>query len=301
MDIINTSLNNLKLELNNSIKKLKDEYEKTILDTSNYYKNIFTEFDKYLLEYFPQINDFPNVLPQNIRYNPSIIIEYDNDRKPKQILRKGDRDWNEDIGYLPNRKIMYSINLIYFDHKDIAIEVENLDISNIYRFISTNWLIYIRKGINYQNIIKLELHIDNYLNIQPYVSNQNKTNSNVYFCFNKIPFPEVAFTTKRLKNLIVSNINNIINNYNINSKDNELDILNKAKYYIPDNYEEIYNYYDGYRKLSGMYNTLINENKDKLKVLGDENELYKNKNNELEKELEYTKDMLNKYKSLVHQ
>lgn len=55
MEIINNSIINLDKHLQETIKKLQNEYEKGILDICKHYQNIFTEFDKSLLECFPSI------------------------------------------------------------------------------------------------------------------------------------------------------------------------------------------------------------------------------------------------------
>lgn len=334
MEIINNSIINTNTHLQETIKKLQNEYEKGILDTCKHYQNIFTEFDKSLLEYFPVLNDMPSVLPEDIRFNPKIVIEFDNNRKASKILRDG--YWNNDYGFIQNRKIMYEINLfqIYDDIiKEIAKEIKIYDITILQKLI-----LYLRQHCklnNNSNLLfierieekawKCKLKVDNYLNIESDIYINEHSTENIYFCFNKIPFPEIAFTTNKLLNdIIYSYDNSIINFKKINnsydillsrrnisimhckrendilSKDNDNNVLEKCKYFIPDNYEEVYNYFEGFRKLANWHHGIVNVDKQRIKHLESECKLDKKKIEKLENEIKNKNEMIEKYKNLVN-
>lgn len=275
MEIINNSIINLDKHLQETIKKLQNEYEKGILDTCKHYQNIFTEFDKSLLECFPVLNDMPSVLPEDIRFNPKIVIEFVNNRKASKILRDG--YWNNDYGFIQNRKIMYEIDLFQFvnEKEMIGASIHNINPKN-----------------------KMKFKVDNYLNIEC-----NLICSNIYLCFNKIPFPEIAFTTKKLLNDIICNNcmnNSIIYQHKILSKDWDNNVLEKCKYFIPDNYEEVYNYFEGFRKLANWHHGIVNVDKQRIKHLESECKLDKKKIEKLENEIKNKNEMIEKYKNLVN-
>jgi hypothetical protein len=334
MEIINNSLSNLDKQLQKNIKDLQNEYQKAILDTSKYYFNSYTDFDISLIEYFPDIKNTPRILPENHRYNPKMVIEYDKDRNPVKILREG--DWDTDIGYLQNRKVMYEIELIQCWDKEVVETIENIDICNFKEFMSDKdfWNKLINKTLyksisryNFFNIRfkdtectdiqikvdlkykvegiwKFKLEVDNYLNLKSNICINGFTTQNIYFCFNKIPFPDFAFlTNNRLQRLVISGENNILNYRHkdtILSKDKEEEILNKSKFIVPENYEEVYKYFDNFRKLANWYIEGLKEEKNKIINLEKQITQDKEKIKKLENELKQKDVLLEKYKSLVN-
>jgi hypothetical protein len=328
MDIINTSIFNLDKQLQKNIKSLQYEYQKAILDTSKYYFNLYSDFDNSLKSCFTELQNIPEILPENYKYNPIMIIEFDNNRKPSKILREG--DWNKDMGYLQNRKIIYDIDLIQVS-KDELIEstkfIDNTDITSLDNLFSNRlWNIIYPEQINLihgmakitanrfwnslnsnNQIInqfrKFKLRVDNYLNIESSICINGYSTENIYFCFNKISFPDLAFTSnKKLNKLIITEFNNVINVQNKNiifSKDKENDILDKSKYFIPNNYGEVYTYFDNFRKLATWYNTEVKEHKNKIICLEQQVNLDKEKIENLETELKQKNELLNNYKNLV--
>lgn len=330
MDIINNSITNLEKKLEENIKLIKDEYHNSILETSTYFKNVYQDFDNSLLECFPVLNDniYKNI--DHSPFNPKLIIDYSLDnRQPEKILREG--DWDTNIGFLLHRKEMYEIDLIQCNNIQSIFnnEIENKDITNIISFLNTyiniqsdgrgqisikahesvfqikieNYIRTINRGyIKFNNNIvgKIKLIIDNYLNIYCKINGLNGNNVNIYFCFNKILFPDIAFTTdKKLRRLVIDPVHNILVQGKLFSKDAEQEILEKAKNFIPENYNEVYNYFEGFRKLGNWHMINIKDNKQKINDLEQKNKDLEIKINDLEIKIKDKQEMINKYKTLL--
>lgn len=230
----------------------------------------------------------PSVLPEDIRFNPKIVIEFDNNRKASKILRDG--YWNNDFGFIQNRKIMYEIDLFlvenYIRDKDYILVYKNSDITTLdnnlelvrrekYGNRSSDLTNFRHVLSTLKNTSKIKFKVDNYLNIEC-----NSRCGNIYFCFNKIPFPEIAFTTNKLLNDIICSHDNSIIKFskrenNVLSKDNDNYVLEKSKYFIPYNYEEVYNYFEGFRKLANWHHGIVNVDKQRIKHLESECKLDK--------------------------
>lgn len=336
MEIINKSLQVLDTNLASAIQKLKNEAQQAIVNTADYYFNSYKNYDITLVNYFPKLSNMPEIKPENIRFNPKMVIEYDIlNQEPKKILREG--DWNKDIGYLPNRKVMYEIELIQCRHINEAKIFENLDIYNLKNFMNdgnfwTKDLFHIPQDINIYNINELPkkcrkvrigtntfnvndinfkepiwkfiLEVDNYLNITSKLCMDGYITENIYFCFNKTPFPDFSFlSNNKFKNFIMSGEHNILNEIHkdiIFSNDKNQYILTKSRYFVPENYKEVYNYFNGIRKLGNLYNELDKEDKNKIIYLEEQLNLDKEKIKNLEKQLKDKSDLLEKYKSLVN-
>lgn len=334
MDIINNSITNLEKKLEENIKLIKDEYHNSILETSTYFKNVYQDFDNSLLDCFPVLNDNIYKKIDTSPFNPKLIIDYSLDnRQPEKILREG--DWDTNTGFLLHRKEMYEIDLIQCNSEQLKLNnnIENTDITNIIRFLNTyiniqsdgrgqisirahEFLFQIkiehlnlsvrtnnRGYIKFKDdtVGKIRLIIDNYLNIYCKINSLNGNNVNIYFCFNKILFPDIAFTTdKKLRRLVIDPTHNIlVQAANLFSKDAEQEILEKAKNFIPENYNEVYNYFEGFRKLGNWHMINIKDNKQKINDLEQKKKDLEIKINDLEIKIKDKQEMINKYKSLL--
>lgn len=316
MDHINQALYNLDKHLINTKETLKLEYCNAIHKTATYYNKVFSNFDNLAKEYIPNLPS--NNGAHSEAFNPKMVIEY-KDGKACNICRPD--DWNASIGYLPNQKFIYNIALYQCWDKGIAKTIENLDIENFrkniyyYTFwqkiakyipgssigftINTNSdkILEIHKmhhRFKYldNNVHKSTLHIDNYLNMYISKNSVSSNSTGIYFCFNKVPFPDFAFASNnKLSNIYVTQANNILNHMNreiLFSKDTESEVLDKANSFIPDNYNEVYAYFDGIRAMAN--NKMADNSEQKLEQLEYEND-------KLRKQLAKKEDLLKKYMS----
>lgn len=81
------------------------------------------------------------------------------------------------------------------------------------------------------------------------------------------------------------------NNHNKNilfSNDNESEVLEKASLFIPNNYEDVYKYFDGIRAM--IHSKTFNADQNRLQEL-------KSENTQLKAELQKTTNLLEKYKA----
>ena len=320
MEEINKSIVNLEQQLELSITRLKKEYLLGIHKSQKHIKKINDIFDNGLKE-FGIIS--PGEESAHL-FNPEIVIDYNEKREPIKVIRKG--DWDETLGFLPNRKVMYEIELLDYNISQIQNEDAYLslftNICNYDKFYNNylntnNWT---RFGVNrsggrptnlesrFVNNRIFKLQVDNYLNIMSFSNHNNyQMSKNIYFCFNKTIFPDFVFTTgKKLSNILIKEENNNINRDHMTfmkSKDAEPGILSNSKNFIPDNYDEVYQYFVKVRDM--IHNQIIPFKKDmeikdkELKTLKIDNESKDNEIAELKLQLQQKNNLLEKYKDLV--
>lgn len=318
MEEINKSIINLEQQLEQSIKTLKKEYLLGIHNSQKYIKEINDIFDNGLKE-------FGIIAPGEeceTTFNPEVVIDYNENREPTKVIRKG--DWDETLGFLPNRKVMYEIELLDYNDKQLPYspysrqkEMYLAFLTNLINYSKFCELIFnqikfvtiditIDKGFLNNRLFKLQ--VDNYLNIMSFSNYHNcHMTKNIYFCFNKTIFPDFVFTTgKKLSNIIINDKNNIINQQYmtlIKSKDHEPNTLSHSKCFIPDNYDEVYQYFVKVRDM--IHNQIIPfkkgmEIKDKeLRTLETDNESKEKEIVELKLQLRQKNNLIEKYKDLV--
>jgi hypothetical protein len=310
LQLTSNSLQSIEKNLNIDIQNKKHEINKLILDMSLHYTNRYQDFNKSINNIFPSLNEL--TIKNKDIFNPSLVIEYNfKIKKPINILKKD--DWNNDDGYVNNRKVMYEIELIQCWDKEVVETMENIDICNFKSFLKNSkfWREKLIKGfyrIDIRNnnfystleylgeVCKFKLEVDNYLNLNyKFYDNNECIKANIYFCFNKIIFPEFAFlSNNKLKRLVISKKNNIINNNYINkllenNSEYKNNILDKSKSFIPENYSEVYNYFNGIRKMIKLYNKNIKTKKQEFndiskisKILNETNNLKLQDSNNVE-------------------
>lgn len=319
MEEINKSIINLEQQLEQSIKTLKKEYLLGIHNSQKYIKEINDIFDNGLKE-------FGIIAPGEeceTTFNPEVVIDYNENREPTKVIRKG--DWDETLGFLPNRKVMYEIELLDYNNKQInGVKPRYLAfITNLINYSKFYVMLDTRPEPNYYKYVVLppttinqiiinnrlfKLQVDNYLNIMSFSNYHNcQMTKNIYFCFNKTIFPDFVFTTgKKLSNIIINDENNIINRtymLYIKSKDAEPATLSHSKCFIPDNYDEVYQYFVKVRDM--IHNQIIPfkkgmEIKDKeLRTLETDNESKEKEIVELKLQLRQKNNLIEKYKDLV--
>lgn len=315
MEEINKSIVNLEQQLELSIKTLKKEYLLGIHNSQKHIKEINDIFDNGLKE-FGIIS--PGEESAHL-FNPEIVIDYNEKREPIKVIRKG--DWDETLGFLPNRKVMYEIELLDYNTSQIKNEEDYLslftNLSNYNKFYNDllrGNLIRLRGcgGSDiHQNFVNnriFTLQVDNYLNIMSFSNHNNyQMSKNIYFCFNKTIFPDFVFTTgKKLSNILIKEENNNINRDHMTfmkSKDAEPGILLNSKYFIPDNYDEVYQYFVKVRNM--IHNQIIPFKKDmeikdkEVKTLKMDNKSKDKEIAELKLQLQQKNNLVEKYKDLV--
>jgi hypothetical protein len=327
MEEINKSIINLEQQLEQSIKTLKKEYLLGIHNSQKHIKEINDIFDNGLKEFDIISPGEESASP----FNPEVVIDYNEKREPTKVIRKG--DWDETVGFLPHRKVMYEIELFDYDTSQISSDYEAnylsfiTNLSNFEKFYNENLRcnkqtlrIEVRSNHihayykpldhTYFNNHIFKLQVDNYLNIMSFSNiNNNPMSKHIYFCFNKTIFPDFVFTTgKKLSNIIIKADNNIINNSNdhinsMRSKDAEPSTLLNSKYFIPDNYGEVYQYFV---KVRDMIHSQIIPFKKGMEITEKELETLKTdieskdkEIDELKLDLQQKNNLLEKYKELV--
>ena len=321
MEEINKSIVNLEQQLELSITRLKKEYLLGIHKSQKHIKAINDIFDNGLKE-------FGIITPgeeSSTPFNPEVVIDYNEKREPTKVIRKG--DWDETLGFLPNRKVMYEIELLDYNISEIRNEKVYLslftNLSNYDKFYNEHVKghSYTRIGFSgsgkntyidiHPNVINnriFTLQVDNYLNIMSFSNHNNyQMSKNIYFCFNKTIFPDFVFTTgKKLSNILIKYEKNNINENHMafmKSKDNEPGILSNSNYFIPDNYDEVYQYFVKVRDM--IHNQIIPFKKDmeikdkELETLKTDNESKDKEIAELKLQLQQKNILLEKYKELV--
>jgi len=327
MEEINKSIVNLEQQLEQSIKTLKKEYQLGIHNSQKHIKVINDIFDNGLKE-------FGIISPGEERsklFNPEIVIDYNEKREPIKVIRKD--DWDETLGFLPNRKVMYEIRLIGCEDYQLDIKLFNINTKLLNKISRINFDPSLREicqnnssCIDCNNLINIKLYVDNYLNImidkydETYLKNcrrfeqqKNKQDrqSMIYLCINKLPVPEYCFNYKlKLNNIYIEKkkgsmlfsegpIMNLIHNYNKNEKHSIIGF----KYFIPDNYDEVYQYFVKVRDM--IHNQIIPFKKDReikdkeLETLKTDNESKDKEIAELKLQLQQKNNLLEKYKDLV--
>ena len=320
MEEINKSIVNLEQQLEQSIKTLKKEYQLGIHNSQKHIKAINDIFDNGLKEFGIISPGEESASP----FNPEIVIDYNEKREPIKVIRRG--DWDETLGFLPNRKVMYEIELLDYNISQIGNEEAYLslftNLNNYNKFYNEylNTNSWTRFGVNrvcgrpvdlkpeFVNNRIFKLQVDNYLNIMSFSNHNNyQMSKNIYFCFNKTVFPDFVFTTgKKLSNILIKDEKNNINKDHMTfmkSKDTEPGILSNSKYFIPDNYDEVYQYFVKVRDM--IHNQIVPFKKDmeikdkELERLKTENESKDKEIAELKLQLLQKNNLLEKYKELV--
>ena len=297
MDEINKALQHLDTTLSESTQKLKQQYCDGIHATTSHFQNIYNDFDQLAAKYIQSLSQ-PSTLPTAPNpFNTKIVIEVQ-DGKPTKVTRPD--DWNTDIGYLPNRREMYTISAYQFWDKELGKIVKDINVNTLNSHVGMCGCSGPREthvSISYnssggskrqciakhdQLIRMTPITVDNYLNI---------SYNDIYICFNKLVFPEFAFTTGIKYNdmYISSNYNIYGDQYSkVYSKDTENSTLYMAHYCIPDNWLDVYNYFDGIRAM--IHSKVFNIDTQRLCDLEEENA-------KLKAELEQKQTLIDKYKS----
>jgi hypothetical protein len=89
-DLDQTTIEFNEKQVNNVAKVVYNTAESTVKSSGN--------FDSNFNKYFPEINDLGESKPGS---NPHFVIEFKDGKPTKQFT-----GWNQDIGILPNRRVM---------------------------------------------------------------------------------------------------------------------------------------------------------------------------------------------------
>lgn len=308
MEIIEKGIRDIETKYEETQQKQKTYLIDTINNTAKLIQNNCSKFDNLIRKYFTDCPEHPETF--NI-FNPKRVIIIENDKAVKTI-----ENWNTKEGILPNRYVKYNIRCVQTSNKDVGKAFDNITIDKLCSIFNKKYGIdnnklYDRNGGSVilllsnrhelANYYIYDLEVDNYLNIY-------EQTTGVYIMFNKIPFPEFAFHSNHKFNNIYVNFNEcLFNNKNINkihSKDNEKQMLELINHLIPENYEQIYQYFNNTRKLFTQFevdkdaiistedndieetdvkDTIITSYKEKLEMYIKENQTIRNKILELEK------------------
>lgn len=305
MDEINKALQRLDTTLRESSLKLKHKYSDAIHATSNHFHTVYKDFDSLASKY---IEPASNASADSQLFNPRIVVEFQ-DGKANKIVRFEDNDWKHDMGYLPNRKEMYSIALHQFPDKELAKNIAKINVSN-FGSIVTDYNTIAHYNFNTENDAHLPwiqfkdkiaskiyaeqiLIIDNYLNIHlpSYFNEKKEYLGGIYLCLNKVAFPQFAFSTGiKYETMYVyhGDLFNPGHDATVFSKDKEKDVFWMANKCIPDNHKEVYKYFDGIRAM--IHSKVFNSDMERTKELEEENV-------KLKAELENQKELIEKYKA----
>ena len=330
MEFIEEGLRGIETNFENTKSKQYKILLDSINKTSKKVYNNCSKFDRTIKKTFPQCPEPPEKIEV---FNPNRVICFDENLKANKTMD----EWDTTIGILPNRYVKYTINNYRYNNDydlEFKKKINERDIT-FYDNINTNEFDYTcfncktntnvhncathgkhRKGfvintdifINNQtkSIIQhttnnTKLVIDNYLNI--YVPDEK-----IYLLFNKTPFPEFAFHSNHKLSHIYFDMNLNVDSKVYMSKDEENIklTLTMCDNLIPDNYKEVYDYFNNTRKLFTILNMdnninnvdninkdeeipemnlkehIINGYKDKLNLSLKENKLIKEKIIELE-------------------
>lgn len=293
MDKINKALQNLHTTLAESKQKLRDDYCNGIRATSTHFQEIYNNFDTLASTYIPGYQTNNGVIDTitNEIFNPNIVIECV-DGKPSIIVRPD--EWNSEIGYLPNRREMYTITayILKYDNNCIdenkIIELsKNVEILNIHNYDDVDTIIkhaHLRSEPLKQYVDVINISVDNYLNMYATLGNKK----GIYVCLNKVPFPEFAFTTNVKYNNMYIIYYKTVYDTNIYSKNSDATTLCNASSCIPENWQEVYNYFDGIRAM--IHAKVFNIDTKHMVNLEEEN-------GKLRADLEQKQKLLDKYKS----
>ena len=292
MDKINKALQNLHTTLAESKQKLRDDYCNGIRATSTHFQEIYNNFDTLASTYIPRYQTNNGVIDTitNEIFNPNIVIECV-DGKPSIIVRPD--EWNSEIGYLPNRREMYTITayILKYDNNCIdenkIIELsKNVEILNIHNYDDVDTIIKHAHSCRTNNpgVDVINISVDNYLNMYAILGNK----MGIYVCLNKVPFPEFAFTTNVKYNNMYIIYYKTVYDTNIYSKNSDATTLCNASSCIPENWQEVYNYFDGIRAM--IHAKVFNIDTKHMVNLEEEN-------GKLRADLEQKQKLLDKYKS----
>lgn len=268
-----------------SLDKQKDFLYKSILDVSQNSVKSANNFDYSFKKNFPEIND----IGKNESFTPKCVVEF-RDGKAFQVLEGR----NEVDNLLDNRIIMgtyyidvgHQINsdsvncdIMYCIQHNKTVKMKGINYiysttnfdcgcpwnsQYIYRFPKNDFLARNESRPDYRILITHTFQVDNYLNLY-------HQGTGLYLLFNKTAFPKLPFYlakqytqlrnekdiyykiffSKRLENLTFQ-----FTLQNYQSVDNRQQFLENINQLIPDDYQEVYDFFNRFRKFDGYGQTL---------------------------------------------
>lgn len=264
MDIIEKGLNNIDAEGQKSIQRTKELISDSIYNAAKKSINNSNNFDLEFKKYFPEIENLGE--KKEDIFNPPYVCELNEGKAIKMI-----DVWDKKYGILPDRIVMDRYYIDYNNNNNnqnhINIRINQSGYSEINATITKDKLPF----HNYQLLDKIppdaglccrsiirgedrymfpststeEFEVDNYLNLY-------HRQSGLYLMFNKTSFPKYAFYNKKFifksKRWIGSCSNFPYNQQTYSSLDKRNYLLLQINNLIPDEYTNIFNHFDRFRK-----------------------------------------------------
>lgn len=281
MDTVEQGLRNIDKHHLKAIEKHKELYAKTVFDSATHSnissKNLDLEFNKH----FPEIDSIG--IEEETPFNPTTVIQLGE-------VYKEIETWNKDDGLLPNRKVMgeYYIDTCEYrnDTNKYYCKTHNKGFPNFNNgyhlngntnnvqlsamilpcgcnlWTSNNTIIInahlsetpdIKRGIDKPLFMpdkSYTLEVDNYLNLY-------HKETGLYLMFNKTAFPmipfyfkdKVIYSSKRIEQF--KNEKLFTKEYQ-KSRDSREEFLEDIKQIIPDNYNDIFTFFNRFRQFKSF-------------------------------------------------
>ena len=228
-------------------------YQEAIQHQNKSYSNLIYRIGRRGLDYSQIIdNNLKRILPgkyfttsdthevySNV-FNPKYVIEF-KDFKPHRLIKS----WDQEKGILPNVMTMYNLDYNIDSGSDARVPLQE-------KYSSNPYLMYSYVGKNYNDRsgfdrFTLRFNVDNYMNMY-------NPSSGIYFMFNKIPFPQMAFSLKEKKLDFVTQPNNFIDLpsskfENLYSAERDIFFFEN---FVPTNIKEVMNYFLDFRNTNQL-------------------------------------------------
>lgn len=261
---------------NESAQKHNQLFTDTIYKLARSSLNNSSSLDSQFSRYFPEIQNLGKTSSEP--FNPKYVCEM-RDGKGHQMIE----EWNKDLGILPDRKVMGSFQLVNLviamynsysttvfigdkmkisglgtpDKKALMIPTEYRTSHNIHQHMYDAEYNNLKSYIISQKLYHSDFNdlltvyktfeYDNYLNLYD-------TSTGLYLMFNKTSFPLMAFFMRPnifYKKLDPNSASFMITN-NYTSRDARPNFLSQINQVIPDDYNEVFKFYDRFRKFDGF-------------------------------------------------
>jgi hypothetical protein len=248
--------------IESKFEETKTKQHQVLLDTINktakQIQGNCSRFDNQIRKSFPNCPEEPSNYEI---FNPKRVVVIEDGKAVKTI-----ENWDNNKGILPNRYVKYDMRCVLSNNNDLSKIFDkqtcinfrdNLNkIKEKHHYSNINNLYFnFYEQIQYKNYqFKLndfqekQLQVDNYNNI--YVPEFG-----LYLMFNKTPFPEFAFHSNHKYNMVYITTPHYNIGGFIQSKDNEQKLLEHVNYFIPENYQTVYEYFNNTRKLFKTFET----------------------------------------------
>jgi hypothetical protein len=258
INIIEQAFYNMKQMVDNNIQKQYETMFDAIYKVAKTSINSSNSLDKEFIKVFPELENYG----QSEQFNPSYVI----DIKQGKCDTMYTRNQRAEDELLPNRQVMGEYWV------DYGVEIKPNYVlgkgDNCFQFqenkitINSNVHMCFVYGDKYNSVIRKEhrnlfhtsrsikFEIDNYLNLY-------HKEMSVYLMFNKTAFPKFPFYSKQnvFQSKRLSSIPEFITVNNLNSIDNQPNLFVNFESIIPDDYYNIVDYFDRFRKMSQFNNT----------------------------------------------